>query len=202
MARGKKLSYRRYEEIKLEVCSLLDECPGMCYPLKPKEIARLLDYIIIPYSELDATSYNTAIAISDDAYSTVEEDDTGMNRYVIYYNDYCTTSERIDWSIAHEIGHIYLGHHDAPNNGDYELEANFFAKYLMAPPPIIHSAQCHDSNDVAICFNLSKQAATYAYIYYERWLYQGPKDYQDFEISMIENHPCVTNACFNASAVV
>ena len=72
MARGKNLSYRRYEEIKLEVCSLLDECPGMCYPLRPMEIARLLDYIIIPYSELDATSYRAAIAISDDAYSTVE----------------------------------------------------------------------------------------------------------------------------------
>ena len=72
----------------------------------------------------------------------------------------------------------------------------------MAPPPIIHSAQCHDSNDVAICFNLSKQAATYAYIYYERWLYQGPKDYQDFEIDMIKKHPCITNTSCKSNAVV
>lgn len=119
MVRGKHLSNSRYEEIKREVCALLDECPGMCYPLRPAEIATLLGYIIIPYSKLYADSYNAAIAISDDAYSTVEEDDTGMNRYVIYYNDYCTTTKRIDWSIAHEIGHIYLGHHDAPDNGDY-----------------------------------------------------------------------------------
>ena len=46
----------------------------------------------------------------------VTEPQTGMNRYVIYFNDSIANTGRLRWNIFHEIGHIYLGHHDHPDN--------------------------------------------------------------------------------------
>ena len=203
MDNHRTLKYDRYEKIKHEVCYLLEECPGVSYPLDIMNVAKMLDYVVIPYSKFDYLNLMRALAISDDAYSTVEkEPDTGMYRYVIYFNDRCPTPERIAWSLAHEIGHIYLGHHDEEPKEEHELEANFFAKYLMAPPPLIHKAECRNYFDVAVCFNLSMQAAHYAYKSYEKWLHYGPKDYQDFELKMIENYPVHSGFGFSESFVI
>lgn len=189
MGKGNVLSNNRYDEIKKEVCLLLGEFPGLNYPINPFELAKQLFYIIIPYSSLNSAQHDAAVNISDDAFSRVEIDtNTGMNRYVIYYNDLCCTESRIQWSLAHEIGHIYLGHHDIAQNENTETEANFFAKYLLAPPPIVHSFGCHSPKDIASVFHLSAQASQYAYDYYKTWLRFGPPTLQDFENELIANH--------------
>ena len=88
MDNHRTLKYDRYEKIKHEVCYLLEECPGVSYPLDVMNVAKMLDYVVIPYSKFDYLNLERALAISDDAYSTVEkEPDTGMYRYVIYFND-------------------------------------------------------------------------------------------------------------------
>lgn len=180
------LSNQRYEDIKQEVFNLLEECPNITYPINPQTVAQKMLYILRPYSSLELGDYIKATNISDDAFSRPEiNPQTGMYEYVIYFNDYRDTPERIAWSIAHEIGHIYLGHHDLPEDKSQELEANFFAKYLMAPPPLIHTANCHNYKDIARQFNLSQQAARYAYKYYYSWLHKGPKDYTYKELKLI-----------------
>lgn len=203
MDNHKSLKHCQYEKIKHEVCYLLEECPGISYPLDIMKVAKMLNYVVIPYSKLDYFNLIKAMTISDDAYSTVEKEaDTGMYRYIIYFNDNIANPKRIAWSLAHEIGHIYLGHHDEEPQNDHEMEANFFAKYLMAPPPLISKAECRNHFDVAVCFNLSMQAALYAYKSYENWLRYGPKDYQDFELKMMENYPVHSVFGFSESFVV
>ena len=143
MHRG-KFSDERYEEIKQEVLFMYEETDTDTYPINPFEIARRLKYVVRKYSELDFTDYLEAISISEEGFSRVEVDpQTGMNRYVIYYNDEGHCIGNIRWTIFHEIGHVYLGHHDNSSGNEQleEDEANFFAKYSIAPPPLIQAAK-------------------------------------------------------------
>ncbi len=80
-----------------------------------------------------------------------------MNQYVIYYNDTANFG-RMRWTILHEIGHIYLGHHDNPDDSNYlleEAEADFFAKYAIANPPLVNISKCECPNDIQETFQTS-----------------------------------------------
>lgn len=53
------------------------------------------------------------------------------NIYIVLYNDEITYYEHLNWTLAHEIGHIYLGH---TKDGELEeIEAHFFAAQLFMP---------------------------------------------------------------------
>ena len=188
MGRG-KFSDERYDEIKQEVIDMFEECEIDTYPIDCFEIARKLHYVLHPYSTLDAAGYLEAITISPDAFSRVEQNsETGMFEYVIYYNDQDYNIGHIRWSIFHEIGHCVLGHHDNPpgNEEREEDEANFFAKYAMTPPPLLNVTRCSCPSDVEEKFNTSGEFSGYAYEYFQVWLHKGPRDYQDFEIRLLQ----------------
>ena len=55
--------------------------------------------------------------------------------YVIYYDDINAGNNKQRFSVAHEIGHIVLGHVDEgiENSSEAEDEANYFAGYLLCP---------------------------------------------------------------------
>ena len=57
--------------------------------------------------------------------------DKDNNLYVVLYNDEITYYEHLNWTLAHEIGHIYLGH--TKDNELEEIEAHFFAAQLFMP---------------------------------------------------------------------
>lgn len=88
-------------------------------------------------------------------------------------------------SILHEIGHAVLGHKET--GGDIaEAEANFFAKYAAAPPPLVHTIQPQGPEDIYHIFNISYEAACYAYNYYLKWLHYGGEFYTSYENQIIE----------------
>lgn len=72
------------------------------------------------------------------------------NTYVILYNDTVTNTGRVRFTLAHELGHFILKHHENTNKtilsryslsdeayDVFEKEANYFAKRLLAPVPLI-----------------------------------------------------------------
>lgn len=72
------------------------------------------------------------------------------DRYVIFYNDTIKNKQRIRFTLAHELGHCVLGHHQLVKKAvlsrrslteseysNLEKEANFFARTILAPLPII-----------------------------------------------------------------
>ena len=114
---------------------------------------------------------------------------TNRNQYVIYYNDIDRDITRIRWSIFHELGHISRGHHDNPDDSLYEIEeaeANLFAKYAIAPPPLIHVMKIRSWHEIVSVFQTSDDAARNCYNYYLKWLANGPEDYTDFELRLLE----------------
>ena len=57
--------------------------------------------------------------------------EVGTNIFVVLYNDIGNTETRTRWTIAHELGHIMLGH--CGNTYAEEQEANTFAAQLLMP---------------------------------------------------------------------
>lgn len=62
--------------------------------------------------------------------------------YVIYYDDIIANKNKQRFSVAHEIGHIVLGHIDGgiQNSNIAEKEADYFAGYVLCP-------DCLSTND-------------------------------------------------------
>ena len=66
-----------------------------------------------------------------------------------------------------------------------EAEANLFAKYSIAPVPLIHVLKLQDGYDVARVFVTTDDAGYNCYSYYQKWLQFGPQNYTDFEIRLL-----------------
>lgn len=176
-----RLTDEQYEEIKQTVTDTFLEYDIKCVPINGFEMAIKMGITVIPYSALSDEQKEASLKISEDGYSI----ETNDNEWIIYYNDQCKSYGRINQTIMHEIGHYILGH---INEGDEEeAEAKFFAKYALAPPPLVHTV-CNNVNvDIIMkVFDISYQAARNAYRYYRTWIRCGKKDYTDYELKMLQ----------------
>lgn len=90
------------------------------------------------------------------------------NIFEIVYND-SENSRRCRFTIAHELGHIFLGHLliNTPAyktfaiRDDNESAANVFARDLLAPACVLHELHAINAADIAKLCNISIEAASY-----------------------------------------
>lgn len=92
---------------------------------------------------------------------------------IIIYNDFLNNAGRIRWTIAHEFGHLILGHINndraiitrnrlsEEEYSAYELEANTFARELLAPMSLVYYIyDClGDKISIDSIFGISHEAA-------------------------------------------
>lgn len=155
-----RLPGERYEEIKEIVVKMFEELDISCTPISGFEIAKKLGIITIPYS---ATKYREKLTSKYEDAICLEKDAI----YYIFYNDK-KSYERLNWTFLHEIGHLILGHTEHCELA--ESEANFFAKFAIAPPVLIHRYKLSTVEDIEDRFCISHEAATNALNYYKKWL--------------------------------
>ncbi len=176
-----KLSDDTYEYIKQQVVDMFQEYEIQCVPISAFEIASKLKIPIIPYSALPADKREASMKISSDGYSRTNENGV---LWVIYYNDSPTIQYgRKNNTIMHEIGHYYLGHLGYDEETE-EAEAKFFAKYALAPPPLVHQFSPDCPEEIQSHFDVTYTAACYALSYYKKWL-SANTEYLDYETQLI-----------------
>lgn len=78
------------------------------------------------------------------------------NKYIICYNER-KDEKTIRFTIAHEIGHIVLGHR--VDNAITDREANCFARNLLCPIQISDSFGVETEQEYVNCFNISEPMA-------------------------------------------
>lgn len=98
----------------------------------------------------------------------------GESGKTILYNDFfeivyrdTEPSYRCRFTIAHELGHIFLGHllistpmyRTFAIRDDYESYANIFARDLLAPACVLHELQAISAEQIAKVCNISISAA-------------------------------------------
>lgn len=172
-----RLSDQRCEEIKDIVVSLFERCDIKGVPISGFEIAMKIGAIVIPYSSKPLEKQEYLLKISEDGFSTKYD-----GTWYIFYKDkkgYGRTNN----TITHECGHIVLDHTQESDLA--EAEAKFFAKYAIAPPVLIHKLKLKNPYEVYEHFDISIEAAFYAFSYYQKWLTYGNKDYTNYELRLL-----------------
>lgn len=165
----------RYEKIK-EIAADNIVRYSDTIPVDVFELARINRIILVPYSKLTVYELNELQikfnAISKDGFLFWGKK-RGKLRGFIYYDD-TLSSQRIRFTIMHEIGHFLLKHYEKSDLA--EAEANFLAKFLLAPPILVHLIKPNDYMDIAEAFDISQEFAYYAFLYYQKWLYAKRKN--------------------------
>ena len=169
-----------YERIKSVVADLYRHYSVTTIPVDVFSLARKMGIAIRAYSSYpdlfrlvlrgEAPEDGFKATILDGSHSVT----------VIFYND-TMSRQRVRFTILHEIGHIALGHKQSSELA--EAEANFFAKYAIAPPVLVNYIRPTDYVDVAEAFDISQECAYYSMGYYTKWLRFSCGDY-DYEATI------------------
>lgn len=87
--------------------------------------------------------------------------DPESNYYIVLYNANIMCFEHLNWTLAHEIGHIYLGHEK--DDDLEEIEAHYFAAQLLMPDYTLYMTYKEygkiSSEDITEIFGVSPEAA-------------------------------------------
>lgn len=108
------------------------------------------------------------------------------NKYFIAYNENVAIKGRINWTLAHELGHYILNHHKETNcfhleessltleqNYVLESEANCFARELLAPPPVLRELNVINQESISELCGLSDHASKNI----QRFLIKGMREF-------------------------
>ncbi len=191
--------------IKAAVLSLLKSYGRqISLPLKIKKVTKSMDNVrLIPFSthmERHGLSYQEMLlhAGTDDAYTDY---DASSGRYVIVYNDLDEKklfSDRYRWNIAHELGHVALGHHQRHPESrlfrnelshiqyqQLEEEADMFAAYILVPHLVVlFATDGNNVNDIdlrSLC-RISSKAAEYRLRSLKEWIRRWALEKYDMEL--------------------
>lgn len=89
---------------------------------------------------------------------------------MIFYNQECAAARQAVLPVAHELGHIVLGHTElralvnrepAANDNPVEQAANIFAARLLAPAIVLRDLGVTNAEEIQRLCDISAQAAQY-----------------------------------------
>lgn len=166
---------KREIEIESNIVEILEDYNYVSFPLSMSRLAGLLG---ISLSEYPVNSRINLLSnsYSSDAFVVHDSRYTYTRIYLAHYEE--SQIRRVRFSVAHEIGHTVLEHHE--DSALCEEEANYFAGYLLAPHPLV--LRCPHDYTISEIFGVSGWCANYAllqakkrvtpqhYSFYEKWL--------------------------------
>lgn len=176
------LKYGRYEEIKKIISTIYVDYGISKIPFDVVEFCGMAGFKLIPYSRCSKEKKEFLLRFSEDGLSYYDEN---KKSYVIIYNDITVSKQRQRFTIMHEVGHIMLEHKNSSDKE--EAEANFFARNILAPMPLIILYELNDVNRIATLFDISIECAKISlenYIKRKKTVFSKLKDY---EIELISN---------------
>ena len=126
-----KIAKWRRDEIKEAVVDIIIRCRVESLPV---DVFALMDKLGILYTTFSFAEFHGVwVEGTTDGY-TIARNIEGNPKYIIVFNENERSRQRVRWTIAHELGHIILGHiNKCCAVGDKEAEANYFARELLSP---------------------------------------------------------------------
>lgn len=157
-------NYTYYKEARDATWTVLIQCNITSLPVSLTHIAKLFNIYVIPYS----SGYRPN-STAEDGFSFCRNSKT-----FIFYNDK-KTSNRIRFTLAHELGHCILGHvsnnetyhrnseYDFSNMDIKEMQANVFARNILMPATVLHGLNVSSAEEISTICNVSLQSAEIRY---------------------------------------
>ena len=166
-------SYSDYKEARNKAWELIFKYEINRLPVEVKQLFGKMDLLCYSYEDGKELieRYKLRAYTVNEGFSCVIK-----NRYVIFYDETIRPHTRKRFTVAHELGHIVLGHvrHDSVacrdgvtlwNMGNQtepapeETAANVFASRLLAPACVLHALDIHTAGEIAGLCGLSNTAA-------------------------------------------
>lgn len=170
-----RLSDSRYESIKRDVVKTYKEYNINEIPINPFTLAERMGIELIKYSNMDEGDVVLIEEIQPDGFISAD-------RTKIFYNDK-RISNKIRYTIMHEIGHKVRGHMEYSQLA--EAEADWFAAYGIAPPPLIDLFDISEYTDIVDMFETTLDCARHSMDRYISWKNFACKDV-DYEKDLLE----------------
>lgn len=143
------MDYGKYKNARNASWQCLIDFRVSKLPVKVSLIASSAGIPFVPFSRSEDVLKSLALEnlLKNDGF-TIYHNEMG---YLIFYND-ANSPQRIRFTIAHELGHIFLGHpfqpaenclftsinrEAEPNDDPLEIEANIFSRDLLAPACVL-----------------------------------------------------------------
>lgn len=163
------MNYKDYVKARNLAWKILIDCNISELPVKITNICEFMDIKVASYraaAKLIKAQGWQQFANQNDGFSTFVN-----GRPVIFFNEKCLP-QRCRFTIAHELGHILLGHvkegmitahNKEPDERDdpMEQQANTFAARILAPAVILWALDLHNTKDVARVCDISIPAAKF-----------------------------------------
>lgn len=172
-----RLLDERCEDIKKIIVNLYEKYNINSVPISGFEIANKMGISVIPYSSKNEQTQEMCYKESEDGFSIFKN-----GKWHIFYNDKKKYG-RINNTLLHEIGHVVLDHTEDSELA--EKEVNFFAKYALVPPVLVHKLRVSTPEEICRIFDVSYEAACYALEYYNKWLLYGGKTFKPYEEQLL-----------------
>ncbi|QNM06051.1 ImmA/IrrE family metallo-endopeptidase [Qiania dongpingensis] len=169
------MEYDLIEQKILETYRTLNICS---FPIDCFEVLKKYGFRICSYQDMGRKNpelYQMALRYSEDAFR--------FKKRIFYNQD--VPDRRIRFSLAHEFAHCVLNHRG--ENPKQELEANCFAGRFLAPAMAIHYTHCRNARDVSNVFDISLEAAGYAYRNYQSWIRTAARRMSAYDKAMYEH---------------
>lgn len=185
MERTAKTIKPNYQKAQEVAYSILKASHNNIFPVSPNDIINALPNLrTVSYSHF-AKTHGISIKEACDLLGSndgVTWNKIRLDQNIIFYNDKVASKNRRRFTLAHELGHYLLGHTrdanfqvacehiDDSNNENYDVyekEANYFAKRLLVPLPIVYKlldllpSHSISSQDISSVFEVSDSTASY-----------------------------------------
>lgn len=170
-----------YKEIKESAYDFLDKYSNGRLPINLLDIINKIDNLhLMKYTRF---AHDRKLKLKEVCELLQSEDgalwyQTVTDTYILLYNDTVTNKERIRFTIAHELGHYVLKHNEKTEKtilsrynltedeyNTFEKEANFFAKHLLVPFPVLGNYNMFfhrmDARFIRTVFQVSYSVASY-----------------------------------------
>ena len=167
--------YNEYRRVRDKAWEIIFKYEISALPVDLNWLCRAMGIYLTTYSQGKRTMRAhslTGYAAENHGFCTIIK-----NNYVIFYDDSVANVGRQLFTIAHEIGHIVLGHlrtnnvacrngvtlwnRDGKEPNDMERAANIFASRLLAPACVLKELDVHTADEIMRLCGLSHQAAEY-----------------------------------------
>lgn len=140
--------YRQMAELAIEI--YLDY--GIrSFPIDEKELCNKMGILLLPYTEFP----EEISGISNDAFFIPT---TKSNSPMILFNNKIDSYGRQRFSIFHDIKHYANGDTEEHNKYDEDM-ADYFARYMMCPIPILIKRKINDIATIMSDYNVSYDVA-------------------------------------------
>lgn len=163
------MNYSNYQHARDAAWKILVDCDIRSLPVNVGAICKQRRYKLYAYSRNEDLLINSGLCEQSrmtDGFTVRTDTD-----YAIFYND-ANPVPRQRFTVAHEIGHIVLGHigdgeyttinrEPTPNDDSLETQANQFAVRLLAPAYVLHELRAFAPEQISELCGISMQAAKF-----------------------------------------